>query len=501
MRFFEIGLILAGVLSLLFSLKNQSQKGWYGIAGANLALLTTHGIFEGLRYQMTFSYLIAVLLILAALAKTGGRFSQARTPITLKVISAGLAFILLGLASFLAYALPVFTLPEPTGSYAVGCQYFHLVDPHRADPFLDPSVQPRELMVKVYYPAVKEDSTPFAPYFHSPELVRAFAAFYHMPGFVFDQLNLVKTHSKEGLPLSTRQASYPIILFSHGAGTSMEVQTAQYEDLASHGYIVVAIDHTYVSAATAFPNRMVLHQEATTDFNTADPAEIITQIMADDVKFVMDQLQEINAGKFDSIFKGRMNLEHTGIAGHSVGGAVAYNLAINDPRIKAAVNLDGSVYVTPGSAQDIAPVLMLASGDHAETIQKGEILLKKLEDMTGDEQKMALSMYSSEAVYRDAYQKAQQNMTGLIEFLQTSGNLYTIEGSDHMKFTDMGLFIGFRPLREMIGIRGEMDPAACIQITQAVTRAFFDQHLKGETSQSLDALRTAYPDLKKVELE
>ncbi len=101
------------------------------------------------------------------------------------------------------------------------------------------------------------------------------------------------------------------------------------KDLASHGYIVVAIDHTYVSAATVFPDRIVSQKEATTNFTIAEPAEIITQIMADDSKFVIEQLGEINEGKINSIFKGKLDLDLIGALGHSVGGAVAYNLAIN----------------------------------------------------------------------------------------------------------------------------------------------------------------------------
>src|SRR5690349_7794578 len=154
----------------------------------------------------------------------------------------------------------------------------------------------RELMVKVYYRAMEIDSRPFAPYFHSPELVRLFAEFYNMPDSAYDHLNLVKTNSKEGLQISEEQSRYPVILFSHGAGTTMEVQTSQSEDLASHGYIVVAIDHTYVSAATVFPDKITSHKEATTDFHSAEPAEIITQIMADDSSFVIDKLTAMSTG-------------------------------------------------------------------------------------------------------------------------------------------------------------------------------------------------------------
>jgi len=500
MRTFEAALILVNLLSLLPGLKKQSRGVWLGNACLSLLVFLLHGIFEGVRYQMIFSYIFVVLLVVVTLVKTSYNFEAK----ALKGIEISLSFLFLMFTAFLAYALPVFTLPKPTGSYAVGIQYLHLIDETRSDPFLAGSTKKRELMVKVYYPAKEDNSKPFSRYFHgSAELIELFATFYNMPDFMFDHLRLVKTNSKEDLQLSDQGGRYPAVLFSHGAGTSMEVQTSQSEDLASHGYIVVTIDHTYVSAGTVFPDRVVSHKEATTDFKAVEPAEIITQIMADDSKFVIDKLGEMNDGRIDSIFQGRLDLENIGAIGHSVGGAVTYNLAIDDSRVKAAIDLDGVVFVTPnGDPEDVAPFLMLASdGYHLQAIRDRQSLMRKLEELPAEERSMLLSIYGSEQAYRDAYNGAQQNLIGLTEVLEVSGNLFTIEGSDHMKFTDIGLFIGDRRLRELINIRGKTDPARCLEITEAVTVAFFDEHLKGESGDTLESLVHKYPELKQVDLK
>jgi predicted dienelactone hydrolase len=500
MRTFEILLILVNLSSLVLSLKKQSKKTWLGIAGANLLIFFLHGVFEGFRYQMIFSYGFVILFTFFALIKLF-RKSEARPTNVLRFLAISLSLLFLMFTSVLAHALPVFTLPEPTGSHAVGIQYFHLMDESRIDPFLDGSTKKRELMVKVYYPALPDDTKPFSNYFgNSPKLIQSFAAFYNMPDFAFDHLNLVRTNAKENLQLSDQQQSYPVILFSHGAGTTMEVQTSQSEDLASHGYIVVNIDHTYASAATAFPNQIVSHKEATTDFNTPEPAGIITQIMADDSKFVIDTLEGMNDGTIESIFQGRLNLEEIGAIGHSVGGAVAYHLAIKESRVKAAINLDGVVYITPGNPKNVAPFLMLASDPfYTQALRSRRPLMKMFEEMDEIEQKIAIEIHGSQEVYAEAYNKAEQNMIGLIDVLTLSGNLFTIRGSDHMKFTDIGLFIGVRPLRELVGIRGETDPTRCLEITKAVTLAFFDQHLKGGPGDSLDAQVQKFPELKRVD--
>ncbi|GHO47082.1 alpha/beta hydrolase family protein [Ktedonospora formicarum] len=501
MRTFEILFVLVNVLTLCLSLRKWSKGVWLGAVGVNVAILILHGFFEGFRYQMVFSYLFTMLFTIYTLIKASGNFFVAKLPTALKIIIISFSLVCLILTSFLASALPVFTLPQPTGNSAVGIKYFHLVDEKRNEPFLKNSTKKRELMVKVYYPAKPDKSKPFSPYFHnSPELIRLLTAGNRLPSFLLDQLNLVKTNSKEGLHISDTQSSYPVILFSHGAGTSMEVHTSQCEDLASHGYIVVAIDHTYISAATVFPDKIVTAQDATTVFAEGDPRGTIAQIAVDDDKFVMDKLAELNEGGIDPQFKGRLNLDEIGAIGHSFGGAVAYDLAINDSRVKAAIDLDGTVYTTPkGGTNTMAPFLMLANDKiHIQRIQNHDTGMQKFADMSDKEQKDMLSVYGSKEAYDKDYNETLQNLVGLANTVKASGNLYTIEGSDHMKFTDIGLFFGNDQLRQFIGIGGKTEPVRCLVITEALTLTFFEQHLKhGEAT---DSLLKQYPELKKVAL-
>lgn len=504
MRIVEIALIAINILSLFLGFSRPSKQIWIGTAAVNLAALLLHGLVEGFRFQMFLTYCYVGLLVIYTLFKTTTRLYAKKMPKLLKGFVICLSIGCLALTSFLSYALPVFSLPQPTGDYKIGVEELHLIDENRDDPFLDKSPKKRELMVKLYYPAEEDNSKPYEPYLQS-ELLTLFASFFHVPAFVLGHLGLVTTDTKADLPVSGQLQQYPVILFSHGAGTSAAVHTSQYEDLASHGYIVAAIDHTFVSAGTVFPDHTVSAMEATTDFHTAEPAEIITQIMADDASFVMDELSGLNEGNGtqDVDFKGKLDLNHIGAAGHSVGGAAAYNLAIHDSRVKAAIDLDGAVYMKPGKETIIAPFLMLANDkNHIQQIKNRKPLYQDLNAVPAEEQEKLISesIYGTREAYEEAYNKARQNVIGLTEVLHESGNLFTIAGSDHMKFTDIGLFIGSNKLRNLIGIGGQTDPARCLVITEALTRAFFDQHLKGMTEDTLNDLPREYPELKKIKL-
>ncbi len=499
MRPFEIALLTLNALALLLCGRNRSLRVESVTIGLNLLVFVLHVLLEGLRYQMAFSYLVLLLLLIYLSAKAIGTPRQIRFPKVFTVMSKIVMLVMLGFSCLLIYAFPVFTLPAPTGSAAVGVAYLALTDETQPDPFLRTGTQPRAVMVKLYYPAIPDPSKPFLPYFHgSTRLLRAFAGFYQMPRFLFDHLRLVKTHAKAELAPATQEQSYPVILFSHGAGTTVEVATSQSEDLASHGYIVVAIDHPYVSAATDFPDRIVTARDATTNFDTPEPAKPITQIMADDDAFVIVALGKINEGQWLPLLQGKLNLDQIGVIGHSVGGAVAYNMAINDRRVKAAIDLDGVVYVAPAATTAVAPFLMLANDRyHLQAIVNRESLMEKF-DATPEGQQALVNIYGSAKVYVAAYAEAQHNLSRLADLLQQSGTLYTITGCDHMKFTDIGLFIGSAWLREVLQIAGNTEPVRCLTITQALTVAFFDQQLKSQGTATLLSLPGHYPELQNI---
>ena len=68
-------------------------------------------------------------------------------------------------------------------------------------------------------------------------------------------------------------------------------------------------------------------------------------VRVEDVSFVLDKLYSANTN--DPLLAGKMDMEHIGIFGHSIGGVAAAQAALKDKRIRAAVNLDGLTYARP----------------------------------------------------------------------------------------------------------------------------------------------------------
>ena len=127
-------------------------------------------------------------------------------------------------------------------------------------------------------------------------------------------------------------------MLSPGFTNSRSTLTALAEDLASHGYVVAGIDHTYESHATAFPDGRVttcLAREAP----RRDRKEEVAAGRAADVCFVLDELTGAHPAWPGA---GLIDPSAMAMAGHSAGGAAAIAAMLADPRIRAGIDMDGA---------------------------------------------------------------------------------------------------------------------------------------------------------------
>ena len=114
--------------------------------------------------------------------------------------------------------------------------------------------------------------------------------------------------TRDALPL-TKDGAFPLVVVSHGYVGTRYLMTYLTENLASKGYIVVAIDHT----------------EST--FENSGPFQSTLLNRAKDILFVLDEMAKLgskNSGKFLS---GLVDADHTAIIGYSMGGYGVLNAA------------------------------------------------------------------------------------------------------------------------------------------------------------------------------
>jgi len=245
--------------------------------------------------------------------------------------------------------------PAPTGTHRVGTLSLRLVDVSRSDPFLENGTR-RELMVRFWYPSAPTANCRLAEY-GSPKV---WAYFSQLSGF---PLPNVTTHSC--LNAAVAQVSHPVLIFSHGYTGTFTDSTFLAEDLASRGYVVVSIAHTYESTAVEFPDgrliKSVFGSYLDGDSLRTDERSLrlARSVRLADMKFVFDELQRLN--RSGGPFAGKLDLSRAGVMGHSLGGEVALSSLQRDPRLGTAVLLDAPI-TDEDTGGTPKPLLILAAG-------------------------------------------------------------------------------------------------------------------------------------------
>jgi dienelactone hydrolase len=344
------------------------------------------------------------------------------------------------------------SLPVPTGPCPVGTTSLYLKDVSRPDPWAA-GVSARELMVSLWYPATPSDGRR-ARYMTPAESGLQLTS-RGLTGVPRDALSTVRTNAVSDATPGGRQRALPLVVLSPGFTNSRSTLTALAEDLASHGYIVAGIDHTYESFATAFPDGRV-----TTCLAREAPRrgrgfwEKVVAGRAADVSFVLDELTGAHPAWPGAAL---IDPSRMAMAGHSAGGAAAIAAMLADSRIRAGIDMDGATHAQIPDHGLSRPFLFLGKQSNYTPGSGGAVT---------------------------TWERDWELLTGRKQWL-------LVAGAVHASFTDLALLadqIG-------IGIGAGLPGSRSLDITRAYVRAFFDQHLCSRPQALLDQPSPRYPEV------
>jgi predicted dienelactone hydrolase len=320
-------------------------------------------LLEGFYWQFLPAY--AAIVILALLSLFSRKPPQGFLALFGRIALGGMA--LFSLAPFMLL-LPVPVLPKPSGPYAVGTQVMRWIDENRAEPNTPLLDDKRNVIAQAWYPAAERvlGNRPRPIYIDGlkalPEQVSLF------PGFMLKSFGRIETHADLDAPVAADKPVWPVVIFSPGYGGMRAVYTGLATDLASRGYVVIALDHPYESAVTELADGAIAAgidnfpasgSQAERDAYMA--ARLNTRVA--DIRFTIDQLAR---PKTIGVLANHIDPEHIAVIGHSFGGAASVASAQRDPRVKAAANVDGTLYDGIWDKSLSQPFLLLDS-DHVET--------------------------------------------------------------------------------------------------------------------------------------
>ncbi|WP_241003057.1 dienelactone hydrolase family protein, partial [Streptomyces sp. CB01881] len=248
------------------------------------------------------------------------------------------------------WAFPVPVFPEPSGDFAVGTRVVQWTDPRRPETFTADPNDRRTVVVQLWYPTQKSPAgAQRAQYLgrteHEARTVSdALAREAGLPGFLVDGVPRARTRSVFDAPVDSTGGRFPVVLFSPGSGGVRTQNTAWAEELASHGYVVAALDHPYDSAAVVLADGRTVNTETASSGDPDKDEELAagwTAVRAADLGFVLTQLESLDRGEIADPLSGRLDTARAAVAGHSMGGAAALQAARQDRRFDAVIDLDG----------------------------------------------------------------------------------------------------------------------------------------------------------------
>jgi predicted dienelactone hydrolase len=460
MRIFELLLILTNIpylVSGLFWAQRPKWLNWLPVGG--LLLLVIHLVVEGYRWQMFPAYLLTAVLLVVALRPLWNRPSAPKR--WLVVIGSLLGLILLVIAAALPTLLPIPMLPAATGAFGVGTRTLYLVDSSRQEIYAPDAADSRELMVQIWYPAAPNATGEDAAYLPALDVAGpTIAAQFDLPSFLFGHVNLTPMAITENAAAASGETLFPVILFSHGLTGIRMQNTTVARELASHGYVVIAADHTYGNALTVFPDGRVIFYEGKRLFtngrsNPAEANQLVVQ-WADDISFMLDQLAQWHEADGHWL-NGRLDLSRVGVFGHSTGGGATLEFCQRDARCDAGIGLDAWV---------------LPMTDVETAVLRQPFMFISTPAWLG-ETNQAAGVRLVAAAANEAYE-------------------LTIADTQHYDFTDLVLF---SPLTPQLGLSGTIDSSYSLTMQNEYVLAFFDQYVKGVGGEVLER-PSPYPELQ-----
>jgi hypothetical protein len=222
----------------------------------------------------------------------------------------------------------------------VGRVSYDWVDPARTEIYAANPEDRRELVVFVWYRPSRNRPPSFAPH-----LPAAWA-----PATEFLGLNVagMRSHAIPDAAVAYSNSAYPVLVLSP-SGFPPLLLAAIAEELASHGFVVVGVNHTYETTVTAFIDGRAVPMNPASIGGALGPQtgsyeEVFSQraavceYKAADLASVAGQLERLNTDPAQ-LLAGRLDLARVAALGHSFGGNAARQWCRTDQRLRGRSQL------------------------------------------------------------------------------------------------------------------------------------------------------------------
>jgi len=346
----------------------------------------------------------------------------------------------------------------PTGEFCVAGADYHLTDTSRFETFTPTQGDKREVFVRVFVPS---DSTLNGK--PMPYISEMYAKLNPEIDKVDFSAVTVTTHTAQDIKVLVSKEIFPVVIFSPGFGVLPDLYTTFLEELASHGYIVLAVAHPFYNGTLPLDSGVTAEPEGS--IRTATAAS--TDIQREDVDFVVSYFESLPA---DAPWAAAADWSRFVVFGHSQGASVAFEMAHDNSRVVGIVPLDGDPWGDAGAKGISAPFTLMQMEGNFDDSTTGPICTGQ--DDPTDPWYSSLG-FDSCNYFREVLKHAAKD-----------SYLARFPGTDHMTFSDVYL------------LRDRTESAvASIEAIRALLLDAVDLYMGKTDNAYFEAFRKAYPDV------
>lgn len=380
-----------------------------------ISMALTSVIPWGFQWYLAAIYLAArAVTALVSIIKRNERSYRAKK----LIFNTAGALILVFFALLPAFLFPEYHIIPVTGEYEVGTATYTYTDENRIETYTHGGGK-RKLTVSFYYPQAMEGQC-------------------------------------------------PLVVFSHGGMGIRASNTSLYHELASWGYVVCSLDHTYqcLFSRDAGGHTTFISSDYMRDLNREDaesnPGKSFEyysewmKIRMGDLDFVINCiLAQAAGGNEEEVYK-LVDGNNIGVMGHSLGGAAALGIGRTRSDIKAVMALE-------------SPFMFDIIG-----VEKGEFIWNE-----ADYPIAVLNVYSDSAWPLLARRRQYAENYRLLAAADADTFNAYIKGAGHFTLTDLALH---SPLlaRILNGRAATTETEYCLKTVNRLALDFFDCYLKEE---------------------
>jgi dienelactone hydrolase len=230
-------------------------------------------------------------------------------------------------------------IPAPTGPFKVGTLTLRMTDSSRAT---SRHIATRPLTVQVWYPGrTAEREARGVPYVADRGLLDSMITRGYLdlkPEEIRPWADLTLAAVDDAPPAPSPRSGWPVLVLSHGFGASRTQYAILSQELASHGYVVLAVDHPMGGFSLDPQGRVLTVGVDSLPYQDHPLAHVVLDWAADASFVVREARKRLAAGLGIVIL---LDSARVGMLGHSLGGAAALQACRSEAGVRACADMDG----------------------------------------------------------------------------------------------------------------------------------------------------------------